>query len=260
MAKKDFDSFIFTHIPKCGGTSFRSLINTTALANGIHKGQIHIPGFNTLDFKMNFDQLNEDQLLHMQSQELKVIACHCKFDMHKTYNLTTKKPFYFTILRDPIDRFISHYNFFYFKLGYNDCKGVSLNELTKKKLDFLLTHLGNIQTRYLSSINHIKLIGFANVLKVAKYNLQYEYHDFGLLNDTAGMIQSLKSTLPEWLTLGEIEMPISNAFKHQDKLSPKLIRKIKAANKYDVELYKFAKMLHSLKTQFSESKFIKIEK
>ena len=96
--KKTYDSFIFTHIPKCGGTSFRKLINDSALASGIADEQLYIPGFNDLENDKNIDQLKGKEKESFMGSSYKVIAAHSKFNLHKEYNLTFSNPFYLSLI------------------------------------------------------------------------------------------------------------------------------------------------------------------
>jgi len=241
--KKEYDSFIFTHIPKCGGTSFRKLVNDAALESGISKNEIYIPGFNDLGNDKNIDQLNEVEKEAFKKRKYKVIAAHSKFNLHAEYELGLQNPFYYTILRDPVKRFISHYHFFYFTLGYNNLKGVHLNDLSVEKLIFLIRKLANIQTAYLANFKYKKVIGATNLLKLAKYNLQYEYKDFGILHDINSSIESLNSKKPKWLSKMN-ELPLLNSSgSNKVKCKNEILELIKDENQSDFELIEFGNFL-----------------
>lgn len=249
MEDKTFDSFIFTHIPKCGGTSFRQIINESALKFGIPKEEIYIPGFNNLNTDRNLEQLNEQELKDLGSNYYKVFANHCKFNVHSEYNLKIKSPYYFTILRNPISRFVSHYNFFYYKLGYQNCKGKSLNDLKEETLDFLINKLANTQIIYVSNIKHIKILGYENLLKVAKYNIQYEYNSFAILEEIENLNHISEMYFPEWLKLRNIKFPNINSNKSTYDLKDCVIDKIVEANKYDIDFYNFSKNILTERVQ-----------
>ena len=241
MSKENYDSFIFTHIPKCGGTSFRKYINDCALDSGIDSEKIYIPGFNGIENNKNIPELNDDELYDLQNKSLKIIANHAKYEVELDYSLNVNDPFYFTILRNPIERFISHYNFFYYKLGYSGCKGKTLEDLGAEKLDHIINHLSNVQVTYLSNIKHKKIVGWKNMLKLAKYNLMMEYDCYGLIEDMKRTLKILKKRKPEWLTLDQ-EFPILNTSNsHKFKVSDEVIEKIRDANIWDILLYDFAK-------------------
>jgi len=235
-----YDCFIFTHIPKCGGTSFRELVYNSALQSGINANQVYVPGFGELKNDKNFDQLNEDEKVALSKKSYKIIANHCKFEDHIHYNIKTESPFYFTILRDPIKRFISHYNFFYKKLGYNNCKGVSLNELKEETLDFLSDKLANIQINYIANVKMPKAVGDDNMLKIAIYNSIYNYGYIELLENQERMFKNLNKLIPEWLFIDN-KLQYLNKNKDEETINSDVINKITLANRHDIILYNFIK-------------------
>ena len=244
MGKKKFDSFVFTHIPKCGGTSFREYVWQCAEASGLTSDDVYIPGINGIRNNKNIPELSKEELSVFRSMNPRVIACHCKFDVATDYELNLDNIFYYTILRDPIKRFISHYNFFYFHLGYNNCKGVRLNDLPEETLDFLVKSLANIQVSFLSNVKHPKVVGFETMCKVAKYNLQHEYASYGILEQMKASKKLLKETCDLIDFDLDLEFPRKNEFTEvsKEKLEPsdEVKEKIEMANKFDMDLYKFA--------------------
>lgn len=246
MAKseeKEYGSFVFTHIPKCGGTSFRKYINDAAIDSGLKLDNIYIPGFNELDNDKNIPQLDENEIKTLQKKELKILANHCKYGEDTAMGIKLESPFNFTILRDPVKRFISHYHFFYYTLGYNDCKGVSLDKLNDKKLEVLLDKLGNIQVGYISNIKFKKVVGLENMLKICKYNIHYEFDAFGVVEDMKTTLHFLKKQCPSWLKLTGTFPTLNTSNSKKVNLPDGIIARIEEANKYDIELYQFSKNL-----------------
>ena len=92
--------FKFYHIEKCGGTSLRYILEDYFL-RFIDKNNIYFPK------KKNDDIKNNDK---------EVILTHQRFNSSEIKE--DDKIFRFTILRNPIDRVISHYYFFDYKI-YN---------------------------------------------------------------------------------------------------------------------------------------------
>lgn len=238
--KKNYDSFIFTHIPKCGGTSFRKLINDSAAESGISSDKVYIPGFNGLANDKNINQLTDEEILSFKNSQFRVIAAHSKFNLHKELELKLASPYYYTILRHPIKRFISHYHFFYFTLGYNKLKGVNLNELDKDKLIFLIKKLSNIQTDYLANFKFKKVLGDENLLKLAKFNLKYEYDSYGILENMNDSIEEFKISAPEWLEINSDISLLNSSNSKKHHITEDTIDLIKKYNELDLELYRFA--------------------
>ena len=148
----EYDSFVFTHIPKCGGSSFRKLIYQSAINSKISEDQIYIPGEGKVKHDANLNQLDTEQLSALQKQKVKILADHTKF-LPETYKaLGMQNPFVFTIFRNPKQRFISHYNFFYKKVGLGNCKGVAIKDLPEQKLIRIIKTLSNVQCAYILGI------------------------------------------------------------------------------------------------------------
>lgn len=240
MSSENYDSFIYTHIPKCGGTSFRKFINDCSLASDIAKEHIYIPGFNGIDNNKNIPELNKEELKQLQQKKLTVVANHAKFNVHKEYHLNVGKPFYFTILRDPVKRFISHYNFFYFQLGYDDCKGQSLDDLEPEKRERIINHLSNVQLQFLADIRHPKIVGEDNMLRLAKSNLLLEYDCYGYIEDMERCLEKLKATAPDWLKIKSNFPTLNTSNSSKVKVSDEVLDQIEKANWLDRELYEFA--------------------
>ena len=237
---KQFDSFIFTHIPKCGGTSFREFFYKAGLQSNIKATEIHVPGVSGISNNKNISQLSDEELIKFRNDNVKILADHSRFFVHARYLLNMPNPFYFTILREPVARFISHYNFFHKQLGYHDLKGVDINDLPKAKLDELVKRLSNLQIIY--CIYTPKPRGWTideAGLAQAKYNLEKVYGSFGILEQANRSVEVLKNAAPQWLTIND-KLPEKNKnIAPKSEVSPAIIEKIRAKNYYDLKLYEF---------------------
>ena len=240
--REDYTHFIFTHIPKCGGTSFRKLLNTSAQESGVDKDVIYIPGQNKLPNEANIDRLTDVELRKLNSKNVRVWGGHHKFGELVGKRLITSKvfvPYYFTILRNPVERFISHYNFFHYKLGYHNCKEIHLNDLDKNDLLKFIKLYSNLQVRFISNIKRIKAVGLDNMTKIALYNLYFLYGSFAILEDMGNIITILNKTCPTWITFNS-ELSHSNQFSIDESINPDVIALIEKHNYYDMLLYEKA--------------------
>jgi len=240
MSKKEYDCFIYTHIPKCGGTSFRKFINDSALKSEVSDREIYIPGFNGLGNNKNIPELNTEELRQLQKKYLRVIANHAKFNVHEEYNLNVKNPFYFTILRDPVKRFISHYNFFYYQLGYDNCKGKTLDDLDVENRKRIVTHLSNMQVQFIANVKHPRIVGEKNILRLAKSNLLLEYDCYGYIEEMDKSLEKLKLLAPHWLKIEASFPSLNKSGSHKIQLSTDTLDMISKANHLDVDFYNFA--------------------
>ena len=250
--RKPYDSFIFTHIPKCGGSSLRAMFYEAAKLSSIDESQIHIPGEGNIPSSKNLPNLTTEELNKIQQKKIKILADHSKYNTHVRHGLKKiENPFYFTVLRDPVDRFISHYNFFHFKLGYGGLKGKTLDELNPLRRTQLIQSLANLQISYIvGGIKRNNDISKAVCDRAIKI-LVSKFHSIGILEDLEKSIDLLYKKSPRWLTYPDI-IPKRNVNKlNTKKILPneQIIEEIKEANKLDYILYEFAQHLLNTKMQ-----------
>jgi len=249
MTIRDYDTFIFSHIPKCGGSSFRKYVIESCVASDIAPERVYAPGFNGIKNNKNISQLEPVELKALRNTDLKVVADHSKFNVHRRYRLGMTKPFYYTIFREPVARFISHYNFFYYKMGYGNCKGVSLNDLDEPKRREIMTTLANLQVNYVA--NNIKNPINVEHYKLAIYNIERHYACFGLLKDMEKSLEILDKYAPEWVQWKK-NFPMENknpGNKGKAEIKPEIVRQIQEINEYDMRLYDFVEKLFYLRYQ-----------
>ena len=210
MIIKKYDSFIFTHIPKCGGSSFRKYILDASLDNHIPKEKVYLPGLNNLGNDKNIGQLSEQELLAFRKKKIKVLADHSMFGVNLRHRLGLPNPFLYVLFRHPINRIISHYNFFHFNQGHGNCKGIQINDLKISKLENILVDLSNLQVRYLTGIDKNTGSNVNNLtLLTAISALERYYACFGILEKLEQSISILRQYTPNWLPF-EQNFPVVN--------------------------------------------------
>lgn len=241
---KPYDSFIFTHIPKCGGTSFREYIFEAGVHSGIETDRIYAPGLNGVGNDKNVPQLSEQELADLRHKGLRILACHAYFDVHRKYDLNMANPFYYVILREPVSRFISHYDFFYFKLGYEDYKGKSLNDLDDEALEHVIKSLCNVQIVYLTTPTRPSGPEVdEDALHRAMDILKNDYGCFGLLEYMDESLKILRAYAPSWLHFRDMfPHKNKNPGPHSKMEAPRasVLERIAYHNRYDIELYDYA--------------------
>lgn len=240
---KSYDSFIFTHIPKCGGTSFREFLFNGALDSDIPASQIYIPGYNKLSVRKNIESLNFLERFKFKRTHYKVVGMHCDFMFHNEFSNTIRDPFYYTLLRNPIERFISHYYYFWYLQSREGCGNVHLNDLPQEKLDFAFSRFGNLQAKHL--VGRKGDISDNKMLDLAKANL-CSYDAFGFIENLDHSLVILKDKSPDWLTFPESLKQLNSRNKsllYLDNVKPSVLEQVKAANRVDVELYRFAESI-----------------
>ena len=88
---------IFLHIPKAGGSTLYKIIGRNYNRNKI----FHIHGAKIKESILNFKNLNYEGL-----DSIKILTGHMGFGLHNHFQ---NESIYFTLLRNPVDRIISHY-------------------------------------------------------------------------------------------------------------------------------------------------------
>ncbi len=248
-----FNSFVFTHIPKCAGSSFRKYLCDSAINSGIEPPSIYIPECLGIPNTKNLSQLKEPELIKLQENNIKILGDHSLFNAHITYNLNIDRPFYYTILRDPIKRFISHYNYFYFERGYGNLKGVKINDLKDEQLNQLFKSMGNTMVDYVANRNpKTEPVVNESITLRAIYNLEQHFGSFGILEQMDESIQLLSRYSPPWIKFELDKFPFLNKQKNNSKaeeIDDLILDKIKEAHVHDVKLYEYAKSLFNLKAK-----------
>lgn len=248
----DFDGFIFTHIPKCGGSSFRRLIYKSSIESGISSDEIYIPGEGGIDHSKNLNQISKDELTQISTHQRKVIGDHSKYLSENVNQISPKNPFRTTFLRRPIERFISHYNFFCYQQGHGGLKGIPLAELSKEDFTSIVTEMANVQTAYLLNIEpgsatlSLTSDEHINTFRI----LENHFHHFGILEEIDISLELLAKLSPQWLNFTE-GLPQVNKTKvtPESTLESDFLHEFNRINMLDIRLYRFA--LGLLKIRFT---------
>jgi len=251
MVIKKYDSFIFTHIPKCGGSSFRKYILDAGLSNKIPNHKIYTPGLNGVENDKNIRQLSKVERNQFRKKKVKVLADHSMFGVNQRYKLGLPNPFLYVLFRQPVARIISHYNFFHFNQGHGNCKGIQINDLKISKLENILVELSNLQVRYLTGIDKNTGSNVTNhTLLTAISALERYFACFGILERLEESITILRQYAPDWLRF-KYDFPKVNVNKKKSYLEPnnKTIAKIKEYNQFDLQLYDYALRLFDLRKE-----------
>ena len=243
-ATRQYSSIVYTHIPKCGGTSLRKFFAQAAVQSNLDlDNEVFIPGCHGLENDKNLSQLSEEEITSLKSKKLRLMANHSKYGQISKIGISLSRPYHLTVLRHPVARFISHYNFFYYKLGYEGCANMTLDELPEQQCQKLLNTLANLQTSYLSNIHHKKIVGMTNILKIAKYNLLFEFDHVGIVENIDATVRSLNSVNFDWITFPP-SLAVHNASSSEKmEVSDTMIQRIQEANWADLDLYELA-VLH----------------
>ena len=233
----------FLHIPKCAGST---------LSFEIIKKQFK-PG----EFIFFYDQgypVVVDRLKGMSKYEQKKIECiagHFFFGIHRYY--TARPTTYITILRDPIERVISHYYFVLHSNTHYLHKAVTENNLTLKEFvaNKLSSEFNNGQTRLLAGLEWNVPFGECNseLLDKAKENLETHFTAVGLTERFDEFLRLLNHKLG-WKTHFPKKQNVGQNRKKREDIDSDTIAVIERYNQLDMELYRYAQSL--FKEQYEE--------
>ena len=229
------------HIPKCGGTSFREFLNKASLAGGADSKKIYIPGFNKVKTGRNYYQLNFAQKVFFNHTNYKVIGMHANLNVFRNKVKSGAKPFVYTILREPVARFLSHYYHFYFHQGADGCKNIHLRDLPSQKREELIAHMSNLMIKYLIS-KDLKSIVNPDDLEKAKHQLA-KLSLVGILERIDESVDRLTEKAPQWLHFDSKlkkrnQKKVDFSFDHY--IDEELGETIRNHNLLDMELYNHA--------------------
>lgn len=218
-------NIIFLHLSKTAGSSLR-----TSLAlnyNPKNRLEVYVP-----PGTVKPQPHSKNSILHYvknnysadRLSKVEFFSAHCFYGIHKVFNQDFK---YITMMRNPVDRIISHY-YFSIKTNPNVANAYStLEEYVESN-----TNQHNWMTKMISGT-------WDGDLSLAKKNIT-ENIAF------CGITEMYKESLELMSTMFNLSLrnEVRNANKNKKPLSeinPKTIERIRQLQNKDIELYRFAK-------------------
>lgn len=226
---------LFNHIPKTGGTTLRIILNKVYSIDNVY----FIESKNLGTSLQQYFRMQEDE-----RKKFKVIAGHGAF----YYVDSVSDSFKITILRNPIDLFISQY--YYLRESPNSVfrDKVSHMESIKQYIPFAIENgQDNLMTRYLSNSIDWLIDGNGQIpdmsyrgtelLESAKKNL-YAYDAILSLDRFDQGIYSLKKCL-DWKTIPLYRHANRTKDKQKRSFPEELKIKLNEVLHFDIELYRY---------------------
>jgi hypothetical protein len=228
------ETVIFVHIPKTGGSTLTEIIDR----------QYEDPYiFKTKRPPAQYVQKFQDLSLE-KKQAIQLIRGHLYFGFHEL--LPPNQPYhYITMLREPIERVISHY---YWALqspkAFNhpvvNSQKMSLKEFVSSGIQI---DLNNCLTRYLSGVGE-ESVGYGEcypeMLERAKENLKNEFACFGFTEKFDETLILFKKSLGWKKSTFYIKKNVTQNRPNVEDLAPEDLTLIKQYNEMDIELYRYA--------------------
>ncbi|MFQ6678154.1 MAG: sulfotransferase family 2 domain-containing protein [Fidelibacterota bacterium] len=220
------DIIIFLHLPRTGGTTLRDILSKQ------YSEAVTFENKTLLDIDHNFIANNK-----FDKADLKLIKGHVYFGIHE---YIPQKCAYFSMMRDPIERVISVYNYVKNRPNHRDhifIRNMSIEDYVQSGRNLFLD---NGQTRLLAGRSTSLEVPFRGMneehLEQAKESIKNHFILVGLnekYDETLLMLQKLLN----WKTP---TYSIANAVKRGKStkvLSPQVRKLIAKYNQLDLQLY-----------------------
>jgi hypothetical protein len=220
---------IFLHIPKSAGSTLNEIIWRQYSSR--HTFSIYESG--------KFHELN--QLPEVRKQEIKLINGHVEFGIHQ---FLPQPSTYITLLRDPIERAISHYYYVLRTPKHHLYKIVTSKEMGLEEYikSGITKELDNGQTRLLAGpqFNSGVDVEFGHctseLLEQAKRNLSTYFKVVGLTEEFDRTLLLLKRTFG-WKDIFYLARNVSQKRPSRQEIPAAALRAIEAQHQFDLELY-----------------------
>jgi hypothetical protein len=230
-------ALIFLHIPKAAGSTLHRIIKRQYPKRAIFT----VDGSRIRESIDEFKSLSEEE-----RAEIRCLKGHMPYGLHQ---YLPRPSVYITVLRDPVDRIISHYYFVLRTPGHflhQDVisKKMSLEDYVNSDLS---SELNNGQVRLLSGLESVDSIyGHGpvsrSVLEAAKANLQNHFFAVGLSERFEESVLLFKDMLG-WTRTYFVKENVTQKRPTKSDVSKQILKRIEQYNALDIELYDFAERL-----------------
>jgi len=222
---------VFIHIPKAAGTSLQEIVVR------------HYQGGRGFRFTGDTEQWESfKRAAPEENGRYDVIHGHVHFGVHE---YLPDPATYMTMLRDPIDRVVSHYHFVLSNPGHYlypviAGRGYTLHDYAVTRASH---ELDNDQVRWLCTCHHFDVpVGQVSrqMLNEAKWNLENGIAVFGLMERFTDSLRCIQAAFG-WADVSPPERRNANKDRPAlDQIPPDTLKAIRDVNRYDIELYEFA--------------------
>ncbi len=249
--KSPAQTLIFLHIPKTAGTTLHQIMDRHYSIDQIYWVQATQVAESITAFK-NFPE--------EKRRQFKLIKGHMGFGLHQ---VVAQPCTYFTLLRDPVKRIISHY--------YHVLRTPNhyLHQIvTEDKMDLktfvssgISLELDNGQTRLIAAANgdEDESIEFGcastELLETAKQHLQEHFSVVGIMEEFDRTLLLLQKKLGWQNILYARKNTGQNKNSQKPDISADTLAAIQQQNSLDIELYKFAKHLLNQQVKAQSASF-----
>ena len=245
MRRIDKRPVIFLHIPKTAGTTLHRIIERQYAPE-------HIISFGPDAHQSiaDFKALREER-----RAQIRMLKGHMAFGLHRYFPTDSdhQRPVYFTLLRDPIERVISHYYHVlrdptHYLYPYTEAGRMGLADFLKSKVPVMLN---NGQTRLVSGIWEKTPFGAcdAEMLETAKQNIREHFVLVGLTERFDETLCLLRMLLGWQNDISYVPRNVGDNRPTRDSVSAETLAVVSETNQLDIALYAYAEQLFEEKIQ-----------
>ena len=224
---------IFLHIPKTAGTTVSDILRRQYAAHQIYEDE-----FDRAEVRARFEALPAEE-----KRRYHLFRGHLPFGFH-TY--LARPATYFTFLRHPVDRVLSHYYYVRSRpdlFGLHDAivrDRLSLYEIIEQDL---IVDISNMQTRYLAGLPHLfPANAYTEAhLDSARHNLAAYFGVVGLVEQFDASLLLLRHAFG-WRDCFYVRRNVTRR-PAREAIAPETVTLIERKEAYDMALYRFAKQL-----------------
>lgn len=228
-------TLIYLHIPKAGGSTFENILWRIYGPNAIFR----LPSVRT---ERTPEIERFQKMPDSKKQSIKVVTGIMDYGFHK---YLPQPSTYVTILRNPVDRIISHYNFVCSTPEHHLYSKMKTLNISLK--DYLTTYpheeMDNGQTRLISGMDAGHSVSLKRCtrkyLEIAKKNLRKYFAVIGILERYDDTLVLMKRKLG-WQYPVYVKHNITKKTANK-QIDQNTIRLIKMYNALDIELYRYVK-------------------
>lgn len=227
-------TILFLHMPKTAGTTLSEI-----LKRHYHPAQIYNDEFSGNDGAFNFFSLPLQRRAN-----IRLLWGHFSFGLHQYLPGPST---YFTFLRSPVERVISHY---YYLLNHPEMfwipeeirqKNLTLHEVLEREL---IVDIKNMYTRLLAGLPYLfPADGYREQhLEMAQYNLQHYFSVVGLVEQFDKSLLLLKKAYG-WDNLFYVPSNVNWHRPSRKDIPAETVALIEHQNDLDMRLYRFGQQL-----------------
>ncbi|PIG90647.1 sulfotransferase family 2 domain-containing protein [Gloeocapsopsis sp. IPPAS B-1203] len=226
---------IYVHIPKTAGTTLRHIVQSQFYPHNIFE-------FYNLRQQERKGLSKFEQLSEFQKNNISFVSGHIGFGLH---SLLTRPCTYITILREPVERVVSHY--FYLQNRNAVSKETTLEEFVqtyKRAQNSMTSFLSGLEFKIQAEQNiESNLEDFSEKsLNLAKDNIEKHFKVVGLVERFDETCLLLKKDLGWNIPIACLKKNVSNNRPKAKDLPRETVKLIEEFNQFDILLYQYAKI------------------